>query len=962
VVRIAQGAHFRVMANEFREGFLVEICGFKGEVQDQQDSTSDAKFNPNGLHAQLVEYKKEDNTWNAMTFDGRFINVGTDSMRLLDVSVIPDIDLVIGPGSDDAIVTQELVSSIVNKGYVVCHYITSAPAVKQMQEVASDMKYTRIPAEFEPYYLGTQSKEKTALIDFESEDTPRAVANSPFANQDESMGTMCGALTPYLEDILGIRVTSRTNLLVRQTFANDDDESDYPPPGEPTNSERETFLSLIKRRRVSMMHFLGPLTGALTLSGKGNDAGTVVEVTTRPCTMVVFLTERFTCSHFCEGATLTLHTWFLGARPEFQMQDIGGDMNVLGTVSKGSEPPPGQTVAVNGISCMIGGDSKDPGCYWCMFNKAGGDTFREIPISRWDINVYCFHEDLQTAQMRSQSYTKHQGLVDGIEYFDSHFFGISNAEAGGMDPNQRKTLEVVYSALNVGGYEIKKLARDPAHIGCFVGISGSEWGSIPHQSDAAGCGQAEAIISNRVNFNLNLKGASQTINTACSAGLVAMHTAKLHLLYKDFDPLEAVVASGINLAYSPFPFIGCCGGNMLSYKGRSFTFDVGADGYGRGEGTSCVFMNIEEYKETVYALVAGSQANQDGRSASITAPNGPSQEKCIKAAFREASLKPPEVDCFECHGTGTALGDPIEVGAFKRIYNSSKREHTLMVTTSKTNLGHLEGGAGMAGFVKCCLQVMRCEGSPNLHLREKNPHLDVDGFPALLMTEGLTCQYGSAYSGVSSFGFGGTNAHAMAYGKNRVTSRGTGQRDWRMAMQNKILEAPPPEISMYADDPDQWESNGMPLEEENIGKQFQVEVSESGKAIWREVVEPDAPTHPDRFYFSSSTNDWGMEQMKPDTEIPDLFAFEVDIGPTGQELFVIVGDEDPQQTYFPDAVHCTKKTTPIMGPGMPPGERDEYTWCITGEYGSKFRVEWFCTDETVSVVWMPTPPSLEAGM
>ena len=126
----------------------------------------------------------------------------------------------------------------------------------------------------------------------------------------------------------------------------------------------------------------------------------------------------------------------------------------------------------------------------------------------------------------------------------------------------------------MSGYSIKDLQRTPRHVGCFVGISGTEWGMVPHAADGVGCGQHEAIISNRLNFSLNLKGSSQTLNTACSAGLVAMHTAKLHLKYKDFDPLEGVVAAGVQMAFSPLPFISCCSGGMLSYKGRSFTFDL----------------------------------------------------------------------------------------------------------------------------------------------------------------------------------------------------------------------------------------------------------------------------------------------------------------------------------------------------------------------------------------------------
>jgi len=669
---------------------------------------------------------------------------------------------------------QELMGHLVNKGYCVSQHLLAAEDIARMHEASKELSFSRVPSDFEPFYLGTESKEKQVLIDLDAEETPAAVLDSPIAARDGAFGRLCGALTPQLEECLGIRITSRTNLLARMTFEDDDEEADFPSPAEPTSAERENFMSLMKRKRLCLMHFLGPLTGRLTLAAKGE--GEEVEIEAGPGVEVAFLTERFQYSHSCaEGRTLALQCWLLGQRPEFQMGDIGGDMEVLGASSAGASAPPGETVAVNGMGVCLGADSKDYACYWLMFNKAGGDTFVETPMLRWDVNTYCMTYDMQTAQMQGLSYTKHQGYVDGIEYFDAKFFGVSNAEAASMDPNQRKCMENVYESLHMGGHDLKGLQRDPKHVGVFVGISGSEWGTVPHPNDAAGCGSAEAIISNRCNFSMNLKGPSQTINTACSAGLVAMHTAKLHLKYKDFDPLVAVIGCGINFAYSPLPFIGCCSGGMLSYKGRSFTFDVAADGYGRGEGVSSVYMNLMEYSRDVFALVAGSQANQDGRSASITAPNGPSQEKCIKAAFREASLKPPEVDCFECHGTGTALGDPIEVGALRGVMEP--RETPLLATSSKSNLGHMEACAGLVGLLKCILMVMTSNGPPNIHLCDLNPHLDVDGFPTYFETEHCETRLNSNYAGVSSFGFSGTNARADVWSQCKAGPRRTGGID-----------------------------------------------------------------------------------------------------------------------------------------------------------------------------------------
>ncbi|CAE7635841.1 ppsA [Symbiodinium necroappetens] len=306
-----------------------------------------------------------------------------------------------------------------------------------------------------------------------------------------------------------------------------------------------------------------------------------------------------------------------------------------------------------------------------------------------------------------------------------------------------------------------------------------------------------------------------------------------------------------------------------------------------------------------------SQANQDGRSASITAPNGPSQERCIRACFREAKYQPAEVDCFETHGTGTALGDPIEVGAFKRIYAQSQRAHPLMVTSSKTNLGHLEGGAGMAGFIKCILQVMRCEASPNIHLRERNPHLDVEGFPTQFLSEGLVTHYNTAVTGVSSFGFGGTNAHAMAFGQNCVTARDVTKKDFRGLMLQKIMQALPPDVFKHSLDPEEWETNGAPLSEDKIGKVYEVEVDASGAAVWREVVDtpPDPKAHK-RFGLAGSFNGWSCTQMAELPGLPGLFAAEITVGESGEEYFHVLGDEDTSQVYYPAQPRSRRKVDP----------------------------------------------------
>lgn len=936
------------MAARFREGELVELSGFAEKVSDTKGLTGEFLEQSSGVQAQLVSYDRKASRWLAMTFRGELVSVEPSGLQPLQA--LTGVDLVLGPRSDEAVLAQEMASELANKGYFVAQTMLAPEAVARMDRLAKkELTFKRIPKDFEPSYLGRDSKEKVALIDFKSDSISRAITDSPFTSQDTTMASVCDMLKPLLQEHLGIRVTSRSPMVVRQTFASDEEEAQWPSP-ECTITDHESFINLMKRRRACAMQFLGPLTGRLSLIPR-DSLQEEIDIQAAPGLMVVFLTERFSYSHSCaEGATTSLQTWFLSQQPQYVMGEYGGDLEILGEMKAGPPEPQGDTVAVTGISTSLGGDSKDHLCFWLMFNKAAVDTFVHTPITRWDTDVYCHPDDMQAAQASGKSYTVHQGYVDGVELFDNKFFGISQSEAMAMDPNQRKALECVYECVSMGGHTLKSLQREPAHIGVFVGVSGTEWNQIPHTSDAAGCGGHEAVISNRCNFNLNLKGVSQTINTACSSGLVAMHSGKLHLKFKDFDPMEGVVAAGINMAYGPYAFIGCCSGGMLSFKGRCFTFDMSADGYGRGEGCSGVYMVNCEYKDHVFALVAGSQANQDGRSASLTAPNGPSQQKCIKAVLREASLTAVEVDCFECHGTGTALGDPIEVGAFKRIYNATERSTSLLVTSSKTNLGHLEGGAGMAGFIKCCLQVMRAECSPNLHLRERNPHLDLDGFPAQFTTEGLCCAFENCYTGVSSFGFGGTNAHATAYGKNRTTTRKIDNRDYRRLLLDKIMNAPPADIIRHTANPEDWETTGRPTSEDKIGKMYQVEIATDGRVVWREVVTntPDMSGH--RFSLCGTFNHWGFAAMLADKRIPNLFSSDMTVGKSGEEVFYVVCDEDLSLSYFPSELRCTRKVSPVHGPGRLPSQAAG--WCIEAAPGSRFRIEFHITAHSTSMTWM----------
>jgi len=273
---------------------------------------------------------------------------------------------------------------------------------------------------------------------------------------------------------------------------------------------------------------------------------------------------------------------------------------------------------------------------------------------------------------------------------------------------------------------------------------------------------------------MGLKGPVSTAETACSSSLVACGIAQMTMRHQQPDQKKASIGTdlrhglviGSNTIIGVHSYISLSGPGMLTSHGRCFTFDQSADGFARGEGIGGVKLQVcdnEFESEGRLAVLIGCAVNQDGRSASMTAPHGPSQQAVIRDSMREGGLSPKSITIAECHGTGTALGDPIEVGALRGVLGSG-RSQPILKTSAKTNIGHLEAAAGVAGLIKCICMLNFSTGSPNCHLVTLNPHLDVAGFPVLFETEATDYGLNSGLTGVSSFGFGGTNARADVWG------------------------------------------------------------------------------------------------------------------------------------------------------------------------------------------------------
>jgi len=339
--------------------------------------------------------------------------------------------------------------------------------------------------------------------------------------------------------------------------------------------------------------------------------------------------------------------------------------------------------------------------------------------------------------------------------------------------------------------------------------------------------------------------------------------------------------------------------------------------------------------------------NQDGRSASLTAPNGPSQEKCNLAVIKECGLTPPEIDATECHGTGTALGDPIEIGAYQKVLSSTPRHEPVCITTNKANLGHCEGSAGVAGFLKCVLMSMHAECTPNVHFSALNPHLDISGFPCAILTEGMVYRKETSYNGCLSFGFGGTNACAQVWGRNYMTSRAAGTKDVFKTLVDKIQRAPAQEVTISSENWEDWEMDG-PGKDVKPDQSWDIAVMSDGTVQYMEKAAEvkDLGTF---YYVASSVNNWEYEAMEQDDMLEGLYSTTIQIGPRGEEYFQIVADEDEDMVFFPATPNCHWKSTAVKGPEKAGTDK---AWCIAGYPGEVFRIEFTkSAKDKVSVMW-----------
>ncbi|HET8660024.1 MAG TPA: beta-ketoacyl synthase N-terminal-like domain-containing protein, partial [Micromonosporaceae bacterium] len=424
-----------------------------------------------------------------------------------------------------------------------------------------------------------------------------------------------------------------------------------------------------------------------------------------------------------------------------------------------------EPIAVIGAGCRFPGGGGDLASFWRVL-RDGVDAVTEVPRERWDADAF-FDPDPDAP---GKMYTRHGNFVDGIDQFDPGFFGISPREAASLDPQQRLLLEVAWEALEHAGQVPDRLSGTAT--GVFIGIMTNDYLQLqtgagdPSQLDLyAGTGNDLSFPAGRLSHLLGLQGPSMAVTTACSSSLVAVHLAARSLRAGE---CSLALVGGVNAMLAPDAFITLSKMRALAVDGRCKTFDAAADGYGRGEGCGVVVLkrlsDARRDGDRVLAVVLGSAVNHDGPSGGLTVPNGLAQQALLRSALADAGVEPAAVDYVEAHGTGTALGDPIEVRALAAVLGEQRSaDRPVVVGSVKTNVGHLEAAAGVAGLVKVVLALGHELLPAHLHLRTPNPHIDWDRLPVTVPTAPVPWPRGDRprVAGVSSFGMSGTNAHLV---------------------------------------------------------------------------------------------------------------------------------------------------------------------------------------------------------
>jgi polyketide synthase-associated protein len=1006
------------------EGMLVEITGLPGRLvpyqADEDDQEALDPMNVNGKHGRCLSWKADIAKYTVQLFNGYYFLIGEEHLEPWTPAVPEDGGFDIawpsampgGPSESEALpYFAEMMSGIVNdKGWCLIQMIISdEDRLEALDQAKLLPNYGSPKAEFIPDVLGRDGSGKVTLL----ETGPSSMAISdddyPYAleDYDRELTSLAKAVAPISQQAFGFTCSGRRKGQIWMPFQSAQ-EADMMQPEGLTDEDADAgvidkHLHFIQERRLCLMYWISNDGGEFTLYPRPDrfpDAAPV-RLPMTSSKLLVFRADWLTFgTQPSSTSAVSLSTWILDDEGSnrlkydyFEGGDTQRKAEALG-ILLGPPMPTGHRMHVQTMHAKTSGGVTTIDDYQSLF-AAGGDGFVKIPLLRFDTDIYCDQSD---DRLPWKSYVIHSSMWpnEQVTAFDNEFFGIDADKVIHMAPAQRVILEEGYVTLRNTGLTRKTL--NGRSIGVYLGDTGNDYNIFGMQEEAEGgaqrpwmdtihgnkkCspemrnGMMSCINASRISHTFGMIGHTGVIDTACSASLVGVYVGVSGMRRPDRINkqvacemgAEAVLCMGINCLTNPMVFAGLCGPSMLSKQGRCFTFDVGAEGYARGDGFTGMYIQASESEEdnmNQISCLMGSCVNQDGRSATLTAPNGVAQQQCIKSSMVEAGVVASQITVAECHGTGTALGDPIEVGALRGVMEP--RATPLLTTSCKSNHGHLEACAGLGGLCKCIMLVSTSNGLPNIHLHSVNPHLDVDGFPSQFQTEHTDTRLNSNYAGVSSFGFSGTNARADVWSQCKKGPRApTTQVNVEEADQVHVLC--PVTLGMIE------ALTGEPITESFREKRrYKADALrdqwadytisrlayEGGFRYRKDAAledEDEDLTSDVGVYIKGSWSGWlGMERME--ARGGGRYTTTVALGEGRYELFNICLNENRDMTLYP-AVDNASSRIWIEGPDMAGVDTH---WLLDGRdekvpAGTLYQIEFRWHPEVKSISWAPLAES-----
>mmetsp|Transcript_3548 Transcript_3548/g.6438 ORF Transcript_3548/g.6438 Transcript_3548/m.6438 type:complete len:1298 (-) Transcript_3548:61-3954(-) len=784
-------------------GKVVELSTGGVEVRVVDSKHQNRFIDVDGQRGRIIDWDENEESYVVQTFDGETVLIQDE--RFLQVIKLPRAveggTHLFYPVTDTP---QEFGRAIADwldhKGFCMVQMSESKEtrkrAAQRIIEDGPDMQ-DAFRQEIESAYLGTNNTTQVKAVPPDAME----VDGSPLKVLSQQVFTSLNALSMYTEEYFGYECWATTSIWARVSEQGEDIIDSPPLTHEDTQgSHVQAYERFLLGRKICILYMVDNAGGEVQLCPRNGSALAAAGfgALTLPISgnkMLIFRHDQLSYSYQPKGPSFALQSWML--------TDIPLARQNLQTVSMtGMAPPPvGENAQVMMVDTTLATGSVGGEKAWAMWTSAT-DGCIHWPILRWDTEQYYTADDDWI--YRGMSYTCHGGFMEDKQFnnFDNIFFGISSEESAVMFNGQRISLETGYTCLAKAGYNRYTLVNQP--IGCWVGDSGQDWHSFMDiwpaifptwPTEMIAPSMHVSVTALRLSFVFNLKGPASSYDTACSASLIALNAAHKHMTAEEAGRgHRQALVWGANTLLGPVSYISNCAGNMLTHRGRCFTFTSSADGYQRGEGVSSFFVKMDSSEEEIknrLSTIVGTASAHGGRSASITAPNGPAQTMLIAKSMKFAGFDTADVSVGEMHGTGTSLGDPIEVGSYQAVFKKG-RNFPVYMSTQKTNFGHMECNAGATGLVKCiCLSRVFCT-PPNCHFNDLNPNISTieDGFPVFFTSEICDCATSAGYVGVSSFGFGGAYSRCDLYTE---AHRGPNK------MRN--LDLPRPALPVYSFDP-----------------------------------------------------------------------------------------------------------------------------------------------------------------